>query len=89
MHIAVEQNNLRMVSHLLFVGRAYVDALSHSGCTPLHLAAGLGLTPIVATLIAAGANRFLVNAEGDTAFEVASEDVHELDLLECPEAMED
>lgn len=78
-----------MVSNLLFEGGAYPDALSYSGCTPLHLAAGLGLKPTVATLIAAGANQFLVNAEGDTAFEVASEDVQELDLLDCPEAMED
>lgn len=84
LHLAVEQNNLLIVSYLLFQGRANPDALSYSECSPLHLAAGLGLKMITATLIAAGANQSIVNSERDTPFEIASEDIQELDIFNDP-----
>ena len=77
-----------MVSYLLFEGKSYVNAVSYSNCTPLHLAAGLGFRTILATLIAAGANQTLQTSEGETAFEIASDDFS--DILECTvEHMED
>lgn len=76
--MAVEQNNLQIVSELLFQGNAYANATSYSECTPLHIAAGLGLKPIVASLIAAGADASLKNSEGDTPFELANDYVQDI-----------
>ena len=73
MHLAVEGNNLPMVSSLLFQGNANPNAMSYSESTPLHIAAGLGHEAIVATLIAVGASSSIENFEGDTAFKLASE----------------
>ena len=73
LHLAVEDNNLPMVSCLLFKGNANPNAMSYSGNTPLHIAAGSGFETIVATLIAMGASGSIENMEGDTAFRIESE----------------
>ena len=80
--MAVEDNNLPMVSCLLFKGNANPNAMSYSGNTPLHIAAGLELETIVATLIAMGANGSIENDEGDTAFRIASESYEDFEGLE-------
>ncbi|XP_028396366.1 nuclear factor NF-kappa-B p105 subunit-like [Dendronephthya gigantea] len=74
LHLAVEDNNLPMLACLLFQGKADPNVTSYNGSTPLHIAAGLKLDPIVATLVAIGANTLIENMEGDTAFGMESED---------------
>lgn len=74
LHLAAENNNLPMLSCLLFEGQADPNAQSFSGCTPLHIAAGLKFETIVATLVAVGASTTIENDEGDTPFEVANDD---------------
>ena len=73
LHLAVEDNNLPMLSCLLFQGNADPNVTSYSDNTPLHIAAGLELEAVIATLIAVGANASVENLEGDTAFKIASE----------------
>lgn len=63
-----------MVSCLLFKGNADPNAMSFSGNTPLHIASGLELGAIVATLIAVGADSSIENLEGDTPFKISDED---------------
>ncbi|XP_028407711.1 nuclear factor NF-kappa-B p105 subunit-like [Dendronephthya gigantea] len=72
LHLAVEGNNLAMLACLLFKGKSNPNAMSYNGSTPLHIAAGLKLHPIIATLVAAGADVCITNAEGDTAFNMES-----------------
>ena len=89
LHLAVEDNNLPMLSCLLFQGHADPNTMSYSGNTPLHIAAGLELEAIIATLIAVGANASVENLEGDTAFRIASEsDQDSVDVDVCNEEMD-
>ena len=74
-----------MVSCLLFKGNADPNAMSYSSNTPLHIAAGLGLNTIVATLIAMGASGSIENLEGDTAFRIASESDEDLFDKDVPD----
>ena len=73
LHAAVESNNLPMLSCLIFQGNADPNVMSYSGNTPLHIAVGLELESIAATLIAVGANSLIENMEGDTAFKFSYE----------------
>jgi ankyrin repeat protein len=82
LHLAVEDSNLPMVSCLLFKGNANPNATSYSGNTPLHIAAGLGLETIIATLIAMGASGSIENMEGDTAFRIESESFEDFNDVE-------
>ena len=67
-----------MLACLLFQGKADPNVVSYNGSTPLHIAAGLNLHPIIATLVAIGANTSIENLEGDTPFNTASEDCEDL-----------
>lgn len=52
---------------------ARVDARMLNGCTPLHLAAGRGLSSISSTLCQAGADSLLRNVEDETPQDLAED----------------
>lgn len=74
LHHAVENNQLKVASSLLFQLGADVDALTSDNCTPLHLAAGRGLCDMVALLIAAGADSTVRTAEDDLAVDLTRDE---------------
>lgn len=74
----MEDNNLLMLACLLFQGKANPNAMSYNGSTPLHIAAGLKLHPIIATLVAIGADASVTNLEGDTAFNMSGANCKDL-----------
>lgn len=71
LHLVVENNSLSSVQFLLETCHANVNAVTYSGCTPLHIASGRGSIDIVAYLISMGADPDLRTDEGDTALELA------------------
>jgi ankyrin repeat protein len=64
LHYAVEAQNFQMCNFLL-ENNCNVNAVTFSGNTPLHVAAGRRLKEIVALLMAYGANPAIANGEGD------------------------
>lgn len=72
LHLAVETQERGLVQFLLQAG-ARVDARMLNGCTPLHLAAGRGLSGISATLCEAGADSLLRNVEDETPQDLAED----------------
>uniref|UniRef100_A0A8D0Y152 NFKB inhibitor epsilon n=1 Tax=Sus scrofa TaxID=9823 RepID=A0A8D0Y152_PIG len=72
LHLAVETQERGLVQFLLQAG-ARVDARMLNGCTPLHLAAGRGLSSISSTLCQAGADSLLRNVEDETPQDLAED----------------
>lgn len=72
LHLAVETQERGLVQFLLQAG-ARVDARMLNGCTPLHLAAGRGLSSISSTLCEAGADSLLRNVEDETPQDLAED----------------
>ncbi|XP_005389869.1 PREDICTED: NF-kappa-B inhibitor epsilon isoform X2 [Chinchilla lanigera] len=72
LHLAVETQERSLVQFLLQAG-AQVDARMLNGCTPLHLAAGRGLSSISYTLCQAGADALLLNVEDETPQDLAED----------------
>nr|XP_023398974.1 NF-kappa-B inhibitor epsilon [Loxodonta africana] len=72
LHLAVETQERSLVQFLLQAG-ARVDARMLNGCTPLHLAAGRGLSSISSTLCEAGADSLLRNVEDETPQDLAED----------------
>ncbi|XP_004605999.2 NF-kappa-B inhibitor epsilon [Sorex araneus] len=72
LHLAVETQERGLVQFLLQAG-ARVDARMLNGCTPLHLAAGRGLSSIASTLCEAGADSLLRNVEDETPQDLAED----------------
>ena len=72
LHMAVETPERGLVQFLLQAG-ARVDARMLNGCTPLHLAAGRGLSSISSTLCEAGADSLLRNVEDETPQDLAED----------------
>ncbi|XP_040839406.1 NF-kappa-B inhibitor epsilon [Ochotona curzoniae] len=72
LHLAVETQERGLVQFLLQAG-ARVDARMLNGCTPLHLAAGRGLSTISSTLCEAGADSLLRNVEDETPQDLAED----------------
>uniref|UniRef100_H0XR33 NF-kappa-B inhibitor epsilon n=2 Tax=Otolemur garnettii TaxID=30611 RepID=H0XR33_OTOGA len=72
LHLAVETQERGLVQFLLQSG-ARVDARMLNGCTPLHLAAGRGLSGISSTLCKAGADSLLRNVEDETPQDLTEE----------------
>ncbi|KAJ8780018.1 hypothetical protein J1605_012054 [Eschrichtius robustus] len=72
LHLAVETHERGLVQFLLQAG-ARVDARMLNGCTPLHLAAGRGLSSISSTLCEAGADSLLRNVEDETPQDLAED----------------
>ncbi|KAG3289563.1 NFKB inhibitor epsilon [Ictidomys tridecemlineatus] len=72
LHLAVETQERSLVQFLLQAG-AQVDARMLNGCTPLHLAAGRGLSGISSTLCEAGADSLLLNVEDETPQDLAED----------------
>ncbi|XP_004710931.1 NF-kappa-B inhibitor epsilon [Echinops telfairi] len=72
LHLAVETQERSLVQFLLRAG-ARVDARMLNGCTPLHLAAGRGLSSISSTLCEAGADSLLRNVEDETPQDLAED----------------
>nr|XP_004649788.1 NF-kappa-B inhibitor epsilon isoform X1 [Jaculus jaculus] len=72
LHLAVETQECSLVQYLLQAG-ARVDARMLNGCTPLHLAAGRGLSSISSTLCEAGADSLLLNVEDETPQDLAED----------------
>ncbi|XP_019853663.1 PREDICTED: NF-kappa-B inhibitor cactus-like isoform X2 [Amphimedon queenslandica] len=64
LHYAVEAQNFQVCNFLL-ENNVNVNAVTFSGNTPLHVAAGRRLKEIVALLMAYGANPSIANGEGD------------------------
>ena len=60
----MESENFTLVNFLL-ENNVNVNAVTFSGNTPLHVAAGRRLKEIVALLMAYGANPAIANGEGD------------------------
>lgn len=54
--------------------RAGINAVTYTGCTPLHIAAGRGDIALTAYLLSMGANPDLATDEGDTALDLAGSD---------------
>lgn len=72
LHIAVEQCNSPLVTHLLAAGADIHDRGNISGYTPLHVASLAGCDQITVSLIAAGADVNARDLDGRTALHHAS-----------------
>ncbi|KAL5499603.1 hypothetical protein EMCRGX_G011054 [Ephydatia muelleri] len=66
LHCAVEKGDLTMTGYLLTQAEADPNACDFSGSTPLHVAAGLGLSAIVSLLLAGGASVRQLNTEEES-----------------------
>ncbi|KAL5499607.1 hypothetical protein EMCRGX_G011058 [Ephydatia muelleri] len=66
LHCAVEKGDLTMTGYLLTQAEADPNACDFSGSTPLHVAAGLGLSTIVSLLLAGGASVRQLNTEEES-----------------------
>jgi ankyrin repeat protein len=77
---AVHKNQPASVDALLDAG-ANVNARDPRGSTALIMAAGYGYTPIVRTLLARGADPRITTAKGETAVDMASHGVFDIDRM--------
>ena len=76
LHIAIECNKIEAITALLDAG-ANVNAPSGGNITPLHLAAQYSKnSQIILTLLEAGADGTLRDADGKTAFDFAKENAY-------------
>lgn len=71
LHLATEQNNIKIVKLLLKFGRARVDARDAMGRTPLHIAAASNLKKVSTLLMNFGADPRSEDAVDETALDVA------------------
>ena len=74
LHLAVEQGSFQIIQTLVRSCNSNIDSVTFSGCTPLHFAAGHDRLDIVAYLVSLGADPFRLTDEGDTAWDLASEE---------------
>ncbi len=65
LHYAVEAGNFALCQLLIANLGADANALTFDQCTPLHLAVGRGLKAIVMLLLQSGADKDLINFEGE------------------------
>ena len=87
LHIAVERDSLADACLLAESCEVDVNALTYSGCSPLHTAAGRGNIALVAYLLSVGTDPDVLTDEGDTALDLAgSEQVCVGSLLLWPRA---
>nr|C7B178.1 RecName: Full=Protein VAPYRIN; Short=PhVpy; AltName: Full=Protein PENETRATION AND ARBUSCULE MORPHOGENESIS 1 [Petunia x hybrida]ACU00619.1 penetration and arbuscule morphogenesis protein [Petunia x hybrida] len=76
LHLAVEERR-RDCARLLLANGARADICSTgNGDTPLHIAAGLGDEHMVRVLLQKGAEKYIRNKYGKTAYDVAAEHGH-------------
>ncbi|GCC44023.1 hypothetical protein chiPu_0028045 [Chiloscyllium punctatum] len=74
LHLSVECGDRALVRFLLKMGAA-VNAIMYNGCSALHLAVGRWDTQTADILCQAGADPLLPNVEGDTARDLASDNI--------------
>ncbi|XP_060705732.1 NF-kappa-B inhibitor epsilon-like [Hemiscyllium ocellatum] len=80
LHLSVECGDRALVRFLLKMGAA-VNAVMYNGCSALHLAVGRWDTQTADILCQAGADPLLPNVEGDTAQDLASDNIDILALF--------
>ena len=78
--IAAQQGHAHVIAVLkeLNADVKIAELKAKGGSTPLHAAALAGHTECVKELVSAGADIFAVNAKGQTAWQIASDDVAQL-----------
>jgi palmitoyltransferase ZDHHC13/17 len=71
LHWAAYAGSEKVVEYLLAQPNLLLDQQDQDGHSPLHIAVAYGYSKIVRQLLVAGANRRLVNAQGQTALQIA------------------